>query len=86
MAPHTGQSSQLFADANDGNAQFLPKLAGAVVWKVRRKSFKVLTQPTVDNLRNLFLAQTAAMLSFGNRMCVCLVWDSSSENKHAYES
>ena len=31
MAPHGGQSSQLVFDANDGNAQFLSNLAGAVV-------------------------------------------------------
>ena|SRR5215213_956384 len=55
MSRHTGQSSQLFADANDGNAQFLPKLARAVVWHTRHKSFKrLLRQPTVDNHRNLF--------------------------------
>jgi hypothetical protein len=40
MLPHSGQSSQLVFDANDGNAQFLPKLAGAVVWHTRHKSFK----------------------------------------------
>ena len=38
LAPHTGQSSLLFIDANDGNAQFLPKLAGAVVWYLRHKA------------------------------------------------
>ena len=30
-APHTGQSSQLLVNAHDGNAQFLPNRAGAVV-------------------------------------------------------
>lgn len=29
---HTGQSSQLFVYANGGGAQFLPNLAGVVVW------------------------------------------------------
>ena len=28
FAPHIGQSSQLVIDADDGNAQFLPNLAG----------------------------------------------------------
>ena len=40
MAPHTGQSSQLFADAYDRSAQFLPKLARAVAWNMMHKSFK----------------------------------------------
>ena len=31
MSPHTGQSSQLFIEANDGDAQFLPKLVGVLV-------------------------------------------------------
>jgi hypothetical protein len=31
VCPHTGQSSQLFIDANGGGAQFLTKLAGVVV-------------------------------------------------------
>jgi hypothetical protein len=39
-APHTGQSSQLVFEANYGNAQFLSKLAGAVVWHRGHKSFK----------------------------------------------
>ena len=39
-APHSGQSSQLPLNANDGNAQFLPELAGAVVWLTRNRSFK----------------------------------------------
>jgi hypothetical protein len=39
IAPHSGQSSHL-VDANDGNAQFLPKLAGAVAWNTMHKSFK----------------------------------------------
>jgi len=30
--PHTEQSSQLSVGAHDGNAQFLAKLVGAVVW------------------------------------------------------
>ena len=30
VAPHTGQSSQLFLDVNDGNAQFLPTVAIAL--------------------------------------------------------
>jgi hypothetical protein len=29
---HSGQSSQLPLDANDGNAQFFPNLAGVAVW------------------------------------------------------
>jgi hypothetical protein len=32
MAPHTGQSSQLSVGAHGGNAQFVPNLAGVVVW------------------------------------------------------
>jgi hypothetical protein len=40
QGPHSGQSSQLPLDANDGNAQFLPNLAGAVVWHTSHKSFK----------------------------------------------
>jgi hypothetical protein len=40
LAPHTGQSSQLFLDANDGNAQFLPRLAGAVVWTYKAQELQ----------------------------------------------
>jgi len=62
--PHTGQSSQLFLNGNLRNAQFLPKLAGAVEGTQRHKSFKnVLRQPTVDNRRNFSLTPTAEMLS-----------------------
>jgi hypothetical protein len=31
MLPHSGQSSQLFIDADPGSAQFRPNLVGAVV-------------------------------------------------------
>jgi len=31
LAPHTGHSSQLDSDANDGNAQFLPTIASSVL-------------------------------------------------------
>src|SRR6185503_8380941 len=69
MLPHTGQSSQLSVGAHDGNAQFLPNLAGAVVWHTRHKSFKrVLRQPRVDNLRNALLTPTAEMLSFWEQL------------------
>ena len=40
MLPHTGQSSQLVLDANDGNAQSLPKLAGAVVWTYKAQELQ----------------------------------------------
>ena len=51
-SPHTGQSSQLSLNADDRNTQFLENLADAVVW---HKLKRLLRQPTVDNLRNLFL-------------------------------
>jgi hypothetical protein len=38
--PHSGQSSRLVLDANDGNAQFLPKLAGAVVWTYKAQELQ----------------------------------------------
>lgn len=50
IGAHSGQSSQLPVDANDGNAQFLPKLAGAVAWHTRHKSFKrVLMRPAAGD-------------------------------------
>jgi len=65
MLPHTGQSSQLVSEANDGDAQFLPNLVGAVVWHTRHKTFKrVLRQPIVDTPRNFFLTPTTEMLTF----------------------
>jgi hypothetical protein len=67
-APHSGQSSQLFADANDGNAQFLSTVArSALVRQPTHVPHRVairLRKPTVDNLRNFLLRPTTEMLSF----------------------
>jgi hypothetical protein len=61
VLPHSGQSSQLFPDANDRNAQFLPNFADTVdLSQGTKASKKVLRQPTVDNLRNLVAARIDA--------------------------
>jgi hypothetical protein len=67
MAPHTGQSSQLSLDANDGNAQFLPNLAGAVVLHTRHKSFKrVLRTGHSGQSSQLFLRPPANCTASSN--------------------
>jgi hypothetical protein len=46
VAPHSGQSSQLLVGVNDANAQFLPKLAGAVGLAHNAQELqRVLTHP-----------------------------------------
>ena len=53
QTPHTGQSSQLASDANDGNAQSVRNPKGGVTGRQgTRASKSVLSQPTVDTLRN----------------------------------
>jgi hypothetical protein len=42
LAPHTGQSSQLLLDANDGNAKSLPNLEGAVIADKAQELGKIL--------------------------------------------
>ena len=51
--PHTGQSSQLLLDANEGNAQFLSNLAGAVVWhQLRNRSSHELRRAMIRVVGN----------------------------------
>ena len=53
----------MLVTVNHGGAQFLPNLAGAVVWHTRYKSFKKSPEePTVDNHRTLFLATASGIL------------------------
>jgi hypothetical protein len=64
IAPHTGQSSQVFPDADDGNAQFRPNLAGAVVWHTWHRASKSLDAAQSGQSSQLAFTATAQMLSF----------------------
>ena len=50
-APHTGQSSQLFLDVNDGNAQFLSKVARGPLSPTSASSLEA-NRTDADSLEN----------------------------------